>query len=66
VRPWSGWDTRVRVPWPPRRRFLVIAVGLTPSTATAEHLQALAASFEQEHGALSWAGIGPIIPTRAD
>lgn len=61
VRPWCGWDTRRRVLWPVRGRFMLIASGLTPTTATAEHLQELAASFEMTHGALVWSGDGKYV-----
>ena len=65
VRPWCGWDTRPRVPWARRGRFMVIAGGLTPLTATAEHLAALATEFEQAHGALAWSD-GKVIIAQAD
>lgn len=65
VRPWCGWDTRRRVPWARRGRFVVIATGLTPSSATAEHLQSLATDFERTHGALTWSD-GRLVVARAD
>jgi len=51
IRPWCGWDERMRLPWKRvRGRLQIVAQEIPVLEATGENLRRVAEAFEQEEG----------------